>query len=246
MSRARFAVLALGVACWPAYAGTLLQTSPGAQVALAGLIGKPSGVTVTGPHGTGGACHYTGRGAYALDDAGRLSMQAEENCAGLMNFWTLAVCGLSTDLECAGAGQFPHHYQVLRAGLKVDAQVIPWLATQAPSVPDLLEALKGRVAAAEALARAQRPGAVAAAGGLVVRCHAPRSNFMIRGGLSNLMLYQQRPDPDGVCADKVLQQTLANAQVGDPIGRDSPLGHCFELAGKITNWSTTSCVVATH
>jgi hypothetical protein len=244
-SRITWAVALVSLA-FSAYAGTVLQTSGGAESLLQGLTGKSTGVTVTGPQAAGGPCVYSGHGSFLVDDSGHLLIQAQQTCGALTNLGTLAVCTLSADLECTATGRFEHHYEVSGAGLGVDSRVIPWTPSNAPSVPGLLQALQGRIRSGAALSAAQRSAPNPLPGGLVVRCHAPRSNFMIRGGLSALMRYQQRPDPEGVCADPVLQQFLATAREGDPVGPDSALGRCFTLAGKVTDWGTTSCAAATH
>jgi len=226
---------------------TVLQTEGGAETeaAIQALKGKPSGVTVTSPHGAG-ACTYTGRGDYVVDDAGQLSVFAEQVCAGEAMQGSRPVCSLSKDLQCAPGGRFPHNYEVTRAGLKVDARLVPWRATMAPSIPDLLQALQQRIAAGQALANAQMPSRSTNTSGLAVSCRAPRSTFMVRSQLSNLMTYQQRLDPEGVCADRVLDDFLAHAQAGDAVAANSPVGRCLQAAGKVTDWSVTSCVVTTH
>ena len=229
-----------------AHAGTVLQTAGGADAQLRGLAGKATDVTVTGPQGSGGACIYSGQGSYLVDDSGSLVIQARQTCGALTNLRTLPVCALSPDLECTATGRFGHHYQVSAAGLTIDSQAIPWSAGNAPSIPELLQALKARIRSGAAPAAAEHPAPNPLPGGLVVRCHAPRSNFMIRGGLSALVRYQQRPDPEGVCADKVLEQFLANAHEGDAVGPDSALGRCFTLAGKVTDWGATACAAAAH
>jgi hypothetical protein len=225
----------------------VLETVGGAdsEEAVQALSGKPSGITVTTPRG-GGACTYTGRGDYVVDESGMLSVYQEQLCAGETMRNSRPICGLSVDLQCGPAGRFPHSYRVTRAGLLVDSRLAPWHANMAPSIPDLLQALQQRIAAGQALARAQMPSTTANTSGLAVACRAPRSTFKIRGHLSNLMVYQQRLDPDGLCADKVLDDFLARAREGDPVPSNSPLGRCFQAAGKVTDWAVTTCDVTRH
>ena len=225
----------------------VLQTDGGAEreAAVQALSGKPSGITVTTPHGNG-PCTYTGRGDYIVNDAGQLSVYAEQLCAGETMRNSRPICSLSSDLQCSPSGRFPHSYRVTRGGLMVDSNLAPWRANQAPSIPDLLQALQQRIVAGQALQQAQMPTRTVNTSGLAVSCRAPRSTFMIRSQLSNLMTYQQRLDPNGLCADHVLDDFLAHAHPGDAVTSDSPLGRCFAAAGKVTDWTTTSCAVIQH
>ncbi|MBV8209835.1 MAG: hypothetical protein JO133_07205 [Burkholderiaceae bacterium] len=225
----------------------LLRTDGGAdrESALASLAGKASGATITGPGGTGGACVYTGRGSYLVGDDGVLQIEGEQSCGGIANLMTLPVCHLSADLKCGPIGRFPHRYQITNDGLTVDGELLPWRAVPG-TVSDLLSALKARILAEERLERAQTPSQATNTTGLVVRCRAPRQTFTVNSGLSYLMYYQQRPDPEGVCADRVLTDFLAGAHVGEPVGFDSPVGRCLTLAGKVTDWAATQCEVASN
>ena len=229
-----------------ALAGELLHTAAGAEseTAVSALVGRPTGVTLTAPGGKGGVCVFTGRGSYRLDEAGVLSIQVEENCAGIVNVGSLPICSLSPDLQCSPGGRFPHQYRVTGAALVVDSREIPWLSSSAPSVPELLQALKVRMAAEQGLARAERSTASANPNGLVIRCQSPHASFMVRSNLSSLMQRQQRPDPSGLCADSVLQRFLSSAHGGDPVGPDSGVGRCFAAAGMVTDWTVTRCAVA--
>ena len=229
-----------------ALAGELLHTAAGAEseAAVSALVGRPTGVTLTAPGGKGGVCVFTGRGSYRLDEAGVLSIQVEENCAGIVNVGSLPICSLSPDLQCSPGGRFAHQYRVTGAALVVDSREIPWLASSAPSVPELLQALKVRIAAEQGLARAERSTASANPDGLVIRCQSPHASFMVRSNLSSLMQRQQRPDPSGLCADSVLQRFLSSAHGGDPVGPDSGVGRCFAAAGMVTDWTVTRCAVA--
>jgi hypothetical protein len=229
-----------------ALAAELLHTAAGAEseAAVSALVGRPTGVTLTAPGGMGGACVFTGRGSYRLDESGMLSIQVEENCAGITNLGSLPICGLSPDLQCSPGGRFPHQYRVTGAALAVDSREIPWLPSPAPSVPQLLHALKARIAAEQDLARAERSAAQANPDGLVVRCQSPHASFMVRSNLSSLMQRQQRPDPSGLCADSVLQRFLSSAHGGDPVAPDSAVGRCFAAAGMVTDWTVTRCAVA--
>ena len=250
MRRLRWFVPLIIIAVLPAAAlaaRTVLETEGGAEreAAVQALSGKPSGVTVTTPHGNG-ACTYTGRGDYIVDDSGELSVYAEQLCAGETMRSSRPICSLSSDLQCAPGGRFPHTYRVTRAGLTVDTRLLPWRVNGAPSIPDLLAALQQRIVAGQALAHAQQPTRTVNTSGLAVSCRAPRSTFTVRSQLSNLMTYQQRLDPDGVCADRVLDDFLTHAQEGDAVTSTSPLGRCFQAAGKVTDWTATSCTVIRH
>jgi len=229
-----------------ASAATLLRTVGGAEreTAVAALAGRPSGVTVTSGN-RGGACVYSGRGSYSVDDSGLLTVLAEQDCQGTTNLGTLRVCSLSPDLECAPGGQYAHRYRVNDAGLMVDGALVPWAATP-PHAPNLLPALRSRIAAGNDLARAAKPQPVRNTTGLVVRCHSPRSSFMVRSNLGSLMARQQKPDPGGLCAEGVLQQFLAGARLGDRVTAESPMGRCFAASGAVTDWSATRCEVADH
>ncbi len=230
---------------WPALAAVVLHTTGGAEseATLKELSGKPSGASLRTPHG-GGACLYTGRGSYRVDDNGLLGVDVEESCGGEPGSFSFSICMLSKELACAApSARWPHHYQVTGEGLRVDARMVPWAPTLAPSMPALLEALRNRIVAGQTLAHAQRPSTSANTTGLAVQCRAPRSTFLIRSGLSNLMTREQRPDPTGLCADDVLDQTLARAHEGDAVTSGSALGRCFQAAGKVTDWAATSCSV---
>jgi hypothetical protein len=240
-------VLLIAAVPTAALAGTLLHTAAGAQneAAIIALVGKPSGATLTAA-GKGGSCVYTGRASYRVDELGELSIEVEEDCAAITNLGTLPVCALSSELECTPGGHFQHHYRIIGAGLMVDSRLIAWLPSPAPSLPDLLQALRVRIAAAQELARAAHQPADVGSNGLVIRCRSPRSSFMIRSNLSNLMFRQQRADPYGLCAERVLDQFLAAASQGDPVNADSPLGRCLQAAGVVSDWTTTRCAVADH
>jgi hypothetical protein len=206
-------------------------------------IGGPSGATIKTPHG-GGACIYTGHGSYRVDDNGLLGIDVEESCGGEPGSFFFSICALSQDLECARpSGRWPHNYRVTGEGLAVDSRVIPWAPTMAPSMPALLQALRSRIVSGQSLARAQGPSTSRNTTGLAVQCRAPRTTFLIRSGLSNLMTRQQRPDPDGLCADEVLDQYLAHAHESEAVTSNSPLGRCFSAAGKVADWATTACSV---